>query len=241
MMKRHIVVLAATLTGAAFAAAPVREASGNSLEERVGRLERMLESRNHVQVEMQQQLSDLEYEVGQLRGSIELHGHQLEQILARQRDLYQDIERRLTGSSQPAVTPNSPTTTTPTEPQSTIEVTANVAYEAAFDLLKAKRYDQAVTAFSDFIRDYPTSNYAANAYYWQAQLKFREADYASAKVSFAKVVDQYPKSSKRAESIFKLGLIAEKEGQAAEARTYFERVKNEYPSSSVAQLAKGKL
>ncbi|MBD1388268.1 tol-pal system protein YbgF [Neiella sp. HB171785] len=239
-MKRHIVVLAATLTGAAFAAAPVREASGNSIEERVDRLERMLESRNQVQVEMQQQLSDLEYEVGQLRGSIELHGHQLEQILARQRDLYQDIERRLGGASQ-APEPTAPTTVAPVTPQSTAEVTANVAYEAAFGLLKGKRFDEAATAFSDFIRDYPTSNYVANAYYWQAQLKYRDSNLVDAKQSFLTVVNKYPKSSKRAESIFKLGLIADKQGDAAEAKKRYQQVINEYPSSNVAQLAKGKL
>ena len=238
-MKQHIVLLAAALSGAAFAAAPVRDVSSGSLEERLGRLERILESRKHVQIEMQQQLSDLEYEVGQLRGEIDTHTHQLEQILARQRDLYQDIERRIatpvSNASAPAATSSGRT------PMSSAEVTANVAYEAAFELAKNKRYDDAFAAFSEFISNYPQSSRVSNAYYWQGQLKFTKGDFASAKKLFITVISKFPKSPKRAESILKLGLIAEKEGQPAEAKKRFKQVVSLYPSTSAARLAKGKL
>ncbi|MCM2679701.1 tol-pal system protein YbgF [Echinimonas agarilytica] len=241
MIRRHIVVLAATLSGVAFAAVPVRDANG-STEERISRLERMVESRNQVQLGMQQQLSELELEVQNLRGTLELHSHKLEEILARQRDLYQDIDRRL-GSGAGAV----PAATSPAVPASaasnvsSADVTANVAYENAFKLLKNKKYDDASVAFSKFVADYPTSSYVANAHYWTGQLSYRDGDLANAKTSFASVVSKYPQSSKRAESIFKLGLIAEKEGQAEEAKSYFKRVVAEYPSASVAQMAKAKL
>ena len=231
------------MESAAFAAVPVRDVNGatEGLEQRVERLERMLESRNQVQLEMQQQLSGLESEVGQLRGALELHSHQLEQILNRQRDIYQDIDRRLGQASvQPSITVTPPgDTTSPSDNNS--DVAANLAYEKAFDLLKNKRYDDATTAFNQFVEKYPTSSYVANAYYWQGQLSFRTSDWVNAQTAFSAVVESFPASTKRAESIFKLGLIAEKQGKTAEAKKRFQQVVTDYPSSSVAQMAKSKL
>lgn len=250
-MKRHLVLLAAALASSAFAAAPTRDATGTAggLEERVARLERMLQARNQVQIELQQQLSDLEVEAGQLRGMLELHSHQIDQILARQRGIYQDIERRLgQASAAPAATTSvSPISTaaTPTvvatPAAANSDVAANAAYASAYDLLKNKRFDEASAALAKFVKDYPNSSYVANAYYWQGQISFHKSDLASAKLSFQTVVDVYQKSNKRPQAVYKLGLIAEKQGQTAEAKKRFKQVVTEYPSSSLARMAKGKL
>ncbi|MFT6806758.1 MAG: TolA-binding protein, partial [Glaciecola sp.] len=51
-------------------------------------LERKDQSRVEAQQRVQRQLDMLQGDVDEIRGSIELHNHQLEQILERQRELY---------------------------------------------------------------------------------------------------------------------------------------------------------
>ena len=56
-----------------------------SVEERLAKLERLDNSRNLVQVEMQQQIDALSDEVRQLRGSLEEANYKLQQATERQR------------------------------------------------------------------------------------------------------------------------------------------------------------
>ena len=239
--------MAVALSSSAFAAAPARNAGGveGGLEERVARIERMLEARNQVQLDMQQQLSYLETEAGQLRGMLEVHSHQIEQILARQRSLYQDIERRLSqptpGHAAGSAIPASPDVAVAAQPSANSDVAANAAYTSAYDLLKSKRFDEAYTALAKFVTNYPNSSYVANAHYWQGQISFHRSDLVAAQLSFQTVVDVFAKSNKRPQAVYKLGLIADKQGNTAEALKRFQQVVTEYPSSSVARLAKSKL
>ncbi len=50
---------------------------------------------------MAQQLQTLLDEVSELRGVTETHSYQLDEILQRQRDLYQEIDRRVSAIQTP--------------------------------------------------------------------------------------------------------------------------------------------
>lgn len=71
---------------------PVRN-KALSTEERLARVERLLE--NQGLVDLLLRLESLQTEVQQLRGDIEVQHHTLKNIKKRQRDLYVDIDRRL--------------------------------------------------------------------------------------------------------------------------------------------------
>ena len=64
-----------------------------SLEERVSKLERLLD--NKALVDMLMRLDDLQNENQDLRGQVETFGHEMAQMKQRQRDLYLDMDRRL--------------------------------------------------------------------------------------------------------------------------------------------------
>ena len=72
-----------------------------SVEERLAKLERLDNSRNLVQVEMQQQIDALSDEVRQLRGSLEEANYKLQQATERQKGLYQELDK-LKASPNPA-------------------------------------------------------------------------------------------------------------------------------------------
>ena len=78
---------------AAQAAAPVTEGDAAALAARIDRLERLLESRGLL--DMLTQIEALQAQVSQLRGELEMQNHALNEIRARQRDLYTDLDQRL--------------------------------------------------------------------------------------------------------------------------------------------------
>ena len=91
MMKRTITAGAAALLVTALAGAPV--ALAESTKERLDALERKLDSRSLL--EMLNRIEQLQGDVQQLRGSVELQAHRLEELQRQQREQYLDTDRRL--------------------------------------------------------------------------------------------------------------------------------------------------
>ncbi|MBO1256143.1 tol-pal system protein YbgF [Alteromonas sp. 5E99-2] len=214
----------------------------SSLEERVAVLERIIKSRNVMQQSLQTQLDDMQYEVDELRGTVELHTNQLEKVLQRQRELYLEIDKRVESlkSTQIQVP-----TTTPTinEPIASVEsqLGESESYDKAVNLiLKTREYDKAIPAFREFLQAYPNSEFADNAYYWLGQLLFNKKEWADAESSFSTVVNNFADSTKRADAMLKLGVIKQNLGQGSQANVWFERVLSEYPNSSAAKLARSR-
>ena len=239
----------------------------NSTAERIEALERVVEARANAQLQMQQQLSALLDEVAELRGVTETHAYKLEEILQQQRNIYQEMDRRLGGGQSAALTP--PVTVAPPaaqepapggnpaavlggqssavaavepEPVVTSDTSEGGAYEAAVNLvLKDRNYDAAIPAFEQFVREYPDSGYVPNSYYWLGQLFFTKNETLKAKAQFERVVSQYPQSSKAADALAKLGQLAERDGDAAAAKQFYQLLVNKYPQSKPAKAAKAKL
>ncbi len=247
---------AAITMAALFSAAPLLAASSGSIEERLDRLERADNSRNLIQIDMQQQLDVLGNEVRQLRGALEEANYKLQQATERQKALYQELDK--VKAAPPAIAPTVPSgaaapaggtpaaanpaagvrsVTTPSSDQATPG--ESKAYDAAVNLvIKDKQYDKAVPAFQTFIAQYPQSTYVPNAHYWLGQLLFNQGDRESAKTHFLTVAQKYKDSAKRPDAILKLGMISQFEGDNEKADKFFQLVIAQYPNSSSAQLAK---
>jgi len=231
------------VSGAAFSAAPVQDLSNASASSQIAQLQRLIQARGAAQVNLQQQISELQEEVSELRGITETHGHKLEQIVDRQRELYLEIERRLSSIQQ--------VETAPVEvvEESTIDessyggsLSENEAYDQAVNLiLKERRYDDAIPEFESFIQKFPQSIYIANAHYWLGQLLFNKAQFQDAREHFDKVIRFYPDSNKRSDALLKQGTVFHKLGDLAGAKQMFEQVISEYPDSNSAGLAKSRL
>ncbi len=248
-MKSYNLLLGLTVAASAHSAlaaepAPVSDinqqavyATSNTPD--VTTLQRMLTSRNRALNDMQQQIDELQTEVGELRGLSEEQAHTIDQILQRQRELYQEIERRLAAS---------PTNAVPTlpEPQNNAnyssDLSENEAYDHAVNLvLKEKLYDQAIQEFSVFNNKFPNSSYSANAHYWLGQLLFNKGDLTRAAAEFTIVMNNYSDSSKRSDAMLKLGMVSQKQGEISKAKTIYNQLLKEYPNSSASRLAKTRL
>ncbi len=248
MMKPKIFLAALMVSGSAqvwAAPAPVSEAaaSKSNLEQRIGRLEEMIQNRNLLQVELQQQLNILQEEVSQLRGVTEEQGYKLEKVLQRQRELYQEIENRVSQAyTQPVASTAVEAATGAGAAPISADLSENEAYDRAVQMImRDKRYDQAIPEFKAFLEKYPQSVYASNAHYWLGQLLTIKGDSAGAVSHFTKVVDAYPDSNKRADSMLKLGTLYQEQKQVAKARIVLQQLVEQYPDSTAAKLATERL
>jgi tol-pal system protein YbgF len=159
------------------------------------------------------------------------------------------------GSKTPATQPSSTATApTPTNavkstitPQPVIAVSRTnpadeqISYLAAYELVKNKRYDNAINAMQTFVQKYPKGGYTANAEYWLGELYLVKKDYPKAIEHFEVVLDQFPASSKSAASLLKSGYAYAATGNNQEARNRFQQIIKTYPDTPTAKLASAKL
>ncbi|WP_409423110.1 tol-pal system protein YbgF [Pseudaeromonas sp. ZJS20] len=219
-------------------------ADDGSVEERVARLERALNSRNLVQVEMQQQLDSLSNEVRQLRGDLEEANYKLQQAVERQKSLYEELDKAKSTADAPSTDSGGTAVSGPSsEPAASAQKAAPPsadeakAYESAVNLvLKDQDFKKGNLALNQFLTQYPNSSYQSNAHYWLGQVLMKQGDNGQARTHFLQVAKDKD-SSKRADAILKLGMISKAEGDSAKAGKFFQLVIKQYPDSTAAQMA----
>jgi tol-pal system protein YbgF len=133
--------------------------------------------------------------------------------------------------------PQEPTPFLPGTPSITPTSAFNLAYN---DYLNG-RYELAVTGFQRFLKDFPSTSLAPNAYYWIGESYFSLKEYGRAMQAFQRVIGDYPRSEKVPPALFKLGLTAAETGDTPKARGFLKRVIEEFSTSDEAKLAKNKL
>jgi len=114
-------------------------------------------------------------------------------------------------------------------------------YLSAFNLIKRKEFDAAITSMQNFVSDYPAGGYTANAHYWLGELYLQNKDYAQSIKHFDIVLTKSPSSSKNADSLLKMGYALAASGQESAARQRLQAVIAQYPDTHVSKLAHAKL
>ncbi|KHN52677.1 cell division protein CpoB [Pectobacterium fontis] len=250
--RRHLLGLSllvgVAVPWAATAQAPISNVGSGSVEDRVTQLERISNAHSQLLTQLQQQLSDTQRDIDSLRGQIQESQYQLNQVVERQKQIYQQIDGLSSQSSSTPTTDGAPASAAGTDtgaantaaPASTGD--ANTDYNAAVALvLEKKQYDQAISAFQAFVKKYPDSTYQPNANYWLGQLNYNKGKKDDAAYYFASVVKNYPKSPKSAEALLKVGVIMQEKGQADKAKAVYQQVVKMYPNTESAKQAQKRL
>ncbi len=230
-MRHNRLITAATL--AAIAATPAWGQSKGErldlLESRMGAVERQLE--NQGLLEMSRQIETLTEELRKLRGDFDQLQHDLERSRAQQRDQYLDLDTRLRAAeaaltaSQGEVAPGGP----------------EAEYQAAFNLLKDGKYDEAAAALRDFLARNPQHELAPNAQYWLGEAHYVRRDFAAALAAFKSLLDTYPGTRKAPDALLKVGYCQYELKQPGPARATLTRVVQEFPDTPAAAEAKARL
>src|ERR1039458_7467579 len=172
----------------------------NDVDERLGRVEHV----NQGLVQLSQRLDAIEAQMRELRGELEELQNGNDMLRKQQRDLYADLDRRLTALQSASKPGGASADTAGSGAGSTGAGGAAVdggdgdqaAYKSAFDALKSTDYAGAIARFRDMMRAYPQSALAGNAQYWLGEAYYVTHDYDDAAAAFRAVGEQYPQSPK---------------------------------------------
>lgn len=213
------------------------------IDNRLSRLERIIN--NEGLSNLTSELNTLRDDTQQLRNQVELLQRESTQAGERQREIYLDLDQRLQAMEQSGGA---------AENLSVLEGgslgpgqlpvpggTDRANYQAAFELLKQGRYDQASMALQQFMVAFPESSLRDNAQYWLAETAYVSQDYKKALPQFQVVVDQYPDSRKIPDALLKIGYCNYELSRWDRARQALTRVVRDYPETTAARLATQRL
>ena len=197
------------------------------------------------------QIEALREELRQLRGQIEVVGHNIDVAAKRQRDMYVDLDTRLRrleqapAASTPAPASPAPSPAAGAAPAQVASVAApndeQRAYDAAQNQRRTGNYQGAIVAFQSFIAQHPRSTLAPRAQYWIGDSLFNLREFKNAIASQQKLISAYPDSSSVPDALLNIASSQMELGDTAAARTTMDGLVARYPSSEAAEKAKRRL
>lgn len=141
-----------------------------------------------------------------------------------------------------SVTITAPKESTGPEPvRSKAERPDRVQYERLLTLFRNGDLEGARLGFAAFLSEYPNSDLAPNAKYWQGEAYYGKKDYQKAIESYDQVEMNYPRSEKVAAAILKKGYAYLALKDTKRASSAFKQVVTLYPKSPEAGKASNKL
>ncbi len=123
-------------------------------------------------------------------------------------------------------------------PKAPVLVGDKAKYSEALKLYQTRRYKEAIAAFRQFQREYPSSSYAVNAIYWIGESEYGLGNYAAAILQFKDVLARYPKSNKVADSLLKITLCYSRLKDDANAKLHATVLFEDWPNSDAALKAR---
>jgi tol-pal system protein YbgF len=112
---------------------------------------------------------------------------------------------------------------------------ARVAYDGARNLVVARKYREAIDAFTAFLVKWPDHPMADNAMYWRGECFIALGDYAHAEQELEGALARFPLGNKTPDILLKLGMVEDKLGHADKSRGYYDKLSQDYPKSDAAK------
>jgi tol-pal system protein YbgF len=110
-------------------------------------------------------------------------------------------------------------------------------YRASLDGLTAGTHADAASSFREFLRRYPTHDYADNAQYWLGECYYDLKDYATAVREFRRVVEKHANGNKVPDALLKIGFSYLSLGENGAGRRSLQELVRTFPQHPTARLA----
>jgi tol-pal system protein YbgF len=117
----------------------------------------------------------------------------------------------------------------------------DVLYNNALRDYNGAKNDLALQEFSDYIKFYPNTDLAGNAYFYLGEIQFRQGNYQQAEQSYDQVLQNFPSGNKAASAQLKKGFALVELGKQDEGVTELRRLIQRYPHSPEALQARDRL
>ncbi len=105
-------------------------------------------------------------------------------------------------------------------------------YEFARALLKRARYDEAESAFRQFVAAHGDDPLAGNAQYWLAETFYVRGRYEESAKTYLDGYQKFPEGVKAPDNLLKLGVSLARLGDNAEACTAFDKLAESFPDAT---------
>jgi tol-pal system protein YbgF len=210
----------------------------NLVEQSSDSMNKVAASVTELQGTLQKQQTDTGAHVDQLSGQIQALNDTLDELKARLAKVSKQLEDMQAAQQNVAAQQSQPTQQQQQQAQAP---PPDVLYNNALRDYNAAKNDLATQEFADYVKYYPNTDLAGNAYFYLADLEFRQGNYQQAVKDYDQVLQNFPTGNKAPAAQLKKGFalleLGQKDGGIAELRRLIQR----YPRSNEALQARDRL
>jgi tol-pal system protein YbgF len=220
-----------------------------SFDERMGVMKNLLEQNTdaankvtaaigELQTSINQQQQDRSAQTDQLSGQIQSLNDTMDELKVRLAKLSKQFEDMQ--SAQQSLTAQQ------AQAQQQAQAMAqapppDVLYNNALRDYNGGKNDLATQEFNDYVKFYPNTDLAGNAYFYLAEIQFKAGDYQKAVASYDLVLQNFPGGNKAAAAQLKKGLALLELGKEDEGTQELKHVIQRYPRTNEATQARERL
>jgi tol-pal system protein YbgF len=220
-----------------------------SLDERMGVIKNLMDQNTdsinkvtgaitNIQVNLQKQQSDTNNHVDQLSGQLQALNDSLDELKARLGKVTKQLEDMQ--SAQQSLAAQASQAQQQAAQQAAVPP-PDVLYNNALRDYNGGNTDLARQEFGDYIKNYPNTDLAGNAYFYLAELDYHAANYPQAIKGYDQVLQTFPDGTKAASAELKKGFALLETGQKDAGITALRHVVQRYPRTNEAIQAKDRL
>ena len=220
-----------------------------SFDERMGIMRNLLEQNtdatnkvttaiNALQASINKQQQDRSGQGDQLSGQIQALNDTMDELKVRLTKLSKQLEDMQTAQQSMA----SQQTQAQQQAQAIAQAPApDVLYNNALRDYNGAKNDLAIQEFNDYIKFYPNTDLAGNAYFYLAEIQFKAGDYPKAIANYDLVLQNFPSGNKAAAAQLKKGFALLELGKEDEGTQELKHVIQRYPRTNEAVQARERL
>jgi tol-pal system protein YbgF len=179
------------------------------------------------------QNEQLRQEIARLRGQIEVLTNQLSEAQQRQKDFYVDLDTRLRKLEPQQVTIDGKDVS--------VDINEQKSFTSAQALWNGGDYKGAAAAFSDFLKRYPQSGYAASAQFFLGNAYYGQGDFKNAVAALQLMLKNYPDNPKVPDAQLLVGSSYIELKDKPAAKKMFTTLIAQHPDAPAAKTAKERL
>jgi tol-pal system protein YbgF len=219
----------------------------NLMDQNTDSMNKAAASIGSLQTLLQKQQGEDGTRVDQLSGQIQTLNDSLDELKARLSKVSKQLEdmqaaQQNLASQQAAPPGQAPATSQPSAQQLAAQAPPpDVLYNSGLRDYNAGNIELATQEFSDYIKFYPNTDLAGNAYFYLAELSYRQGNYPVAVKNYDLVLQSFPDGNKAAAAELKKGYALVELGKKDDGIASLRHVAQRFPRSNEALQAKEKL
>jgi len=210
----------------------------NLVEQSSDSMNKVAASLTDLQGTLQKQQTDSGAHVDQLSGQIQALNDTLDELKARLAKVSKQLEDMQAAQQNVAAQQSQQTQQQQQQAQAP---PPDVLYNNALRDYNAAKNDLAAQEFADYVKYYPNTDLAGNAYFYLADLEFRQGNYQQAVKDYDQVLQNFPTGNKAPAAQLKKGFALLELGQKDSGIAELRRLIQRYPRSNEALQAKDRL